>query len=920
MDVRQEQVVFAVTAVLVGVLVWTGSDEERATKSRRGGDGAPLERFLAPELPPRAGELEGSVRPLFSPPRDTRPLDPPTLVEPPRDPLPGLAPPSAWGPDPSLWAEHLQRSLGAEFGSAEGPADARLEQQFEDAVGIGGGAGGAGRDTESGDLLGAQFGASSWSELDRTERLEVTEAFKRSYDWLRESDAEILFGRILNDDRFGLRRTERQAEPILFLVLDPFRGTPRFPAPIEYARERLLEFAFADTPQNRIEQAYRDFTDVPTPGTYGRMLDLSEECLELRHEVPRALEIARDLYARCADFRPEDPQPFVGRARALVAALEFDAAFAAYEDVVERFPSRAEPWVGLGELESRFLLEAQAEASLRRAASVEPGSWLANGALGRFLLERGRASEALGALEQAVSNLPAEIGRRDQRVALRLDLARARFALGDVAAARDAFAQALTSDPDRLGAMAGLVACARLGVGEAPAPVADGESLAGVEGAELLYERGLLAAERGDAGAARAALDRAAELDPLGAWRSSAARSWIAARGGDLQQAAELAEEALALDPTQAWCLYHRGRVALARGDLELAESSLRAALEREADLEDALAGLAWIAYERREHDAAERYLERALKLVARRGADGEGAARLDLVALRGWNALRAGAVFEARDAFEAALAVDPRSPTPRAGLAWCELLSGEAEEALIQLRNLDDARRDRPETDPHRVWATEQIARIEDHASKDVWTDRFEYTRIGNGWLVDDAAGPRAELRGGVLFLEGTFQSSGEARFYREYAASELVAVEADLWVGAATSARCGLFLSRETTRQSGTSVQAFAACARARDGSTQVRIFDAGQGDAGWVDLDAGAFPFPADERVHVRIERVGEGSDAVMNVLIDGVPAIENWSASGFGRGNAPLKVGVFAEGETGRTASVRLDDVEVTRRIR
>jgi hypothetical protein len=50
------------------------------------------------------------------------------------------------------------------------------------------------------------------------------------------------------------------------------------------------------------------------------------------------------------------------------------------------------------------------------------------------------------------------------------------------------------------------------------------------------------------------------------------------------------------------------------------------------------------------------------------------------------------------------------------------------------------------------------------------------------------------------------------------------------------------------------------------------------------------------------------------------LDGVPVLSGRALSSLGRGNAPLKVGVFAEGDSGRQVELTLDDVEITRRIR
>jgi hypothetical protein len=211
-------------------------------------------------------------------------------------------------------------------------------------------------------------------------------------------------------------------------------------------------------------------------------------------------------------------------------------------------------------------------------------------------------------------------------------------------------------------------------------------------------------------------------------------------------------------------------------------------------------------------------------------------------------------------------------------------------------------------------------LARIEEHLAKDIWSDTFEYTKIGNDWKREEVVGPVARLEGGVLFLEGIFRTSGQARFFREYNASEFVALEADVWVGAQSTSRAGLFVARENRRSAGDEVQALLSIARARDGVAQIRLLQPGRKDDGWTDLSRADFPFPTDAWMRLRIEREGEGSDTLVNLYMDGIPVAEGVPMAGLGRQNSPLKLGVFVEGESGRVADVRMDNVDVTRRRR
>jgi len=74
----------------------------------------------------------------------------------------------------------------------------------------------------------------------------------------------------------------------------------------------------------------------------------------------------------------------------------------------------------------------------------------------------------------------------------------------------------------------------------------------------------------------------------------------------------------------------------------------------------------------------------------------------------------------------------------------------------------------------------------------------------------------------------------------------------------------------------------------------------------------------PFTAGTWHRLRIERDGEGSDATLSVFFDGIPVIDGERFTGFGRANNLVSLGLFVEGDTGRRAEVRIDNVEVTER--
>ena len=93
------------------------------------------------------------------------------------------------------------------------------------------------------------------------------------------------------------------------------------------------------------------------------------------------------------------------------------------------------------------------------------------------------------------------------------------------------------------------------------------------------------------------------------------------------------------------------------------------------------------LAFRQENHEAAERYLERAVLLE-----DGVAAFH----ELRGMNHLRLGRIEDARESLEAALEIDRTQAAARNALAWTFYASGNSQEAITRLRELDDQLRDR--------------------------------------------------------------------------------------------------------------------------------------------------------------------------------------------------------------------------------
>lgn len=921
MAIRQEQIVLVVTVLLLGVFVWRSAPGEVRRSRKRSADGPEFVDLRAPDpalaLPEartaavREGEGEAAPRDLFSQPRDTQPLPPLSFVDPPLPELSGLRPPGAPGPSPRHFGELLRASAAPEqvpglFVEAE--EDLSDDSLFDDEL------------AGDGSLVGAMSelaGDSSKVALSPDERAALVDGWKKLYDWIRVDAGEPLFGRIANQDRFGL--VHRSGEAIRFTQIDPRTGLERFPGmdPVTYERERVIEFRFADTASNFVQIQRREFVEDMRPGRYQDLLAFAERCIELRLEAREALEVAAEMFALAGANSQGDPAPTLGLARCYEAAFRFEEAYDVYLGLLDEFAHRAEVHVGLAELEARLRLFDSAEERLREAERIDRLSWRVQHAFGRFLHARGREDEALAHLELAYQVEPADPLASATRAAIRADLGRVQLAVGKPREAWASFERALQAAADTPAALAGKLASARLLDDEGydiGAARADAEA-AGIEAAdfELLLSGGLAAVDAGEPADARDLLQQAVQADTLRSAEALGSLAWLAETSGYPEEAYRYVELAYESDPQDAWILFQRGRLLAARDDLAGAREAFVAALDLEIDFVDALVALGDLS--RREEDlaAADLYLERALSI------DPE---RAEVHALRGAILLQLGDLARAEESLRAALDVESDQPLAHAGLAWLAYRRGDAERSVRLFAELGDRRRALPETDPYRVFAKSQIERIQDHLSKEVWSDRFERRELRNAWLSEESAGPQAALVDGVLTLAGDFRENGTSRVFREYAAPDFISIEAMLSVPPDNNSRVGLFVAKERRRGAGqTEVQGIVAIARRKDGGVIARTEDRAAAEPQWVDVAPleGQPWWRAGEPVRLRIERTGEGSAARGRVLIDGIPVLEGFPMRQLTSSTNALRVGFFVEGQTGLPASLQVDDVNVVYRV-
>lgn len=881
MEIRKEPLVLVGTLGVLGWLGWSlfQSQPARRAGSVKGANAPQLREFPAPTLEGlEVARSEGlrAPRELFSPPSDTRPLPPLEYLPPPMPaPLPLMPPPHA-EPAARLHGKLLRRPMAALELPALFGSDAPM----------------AAADSKSAAAAGS-------TELGTENRLA---GYKKLFDWYRTVD--FRFGQILNPERFALSR--RPNEPLLFVEYDPIRGVPKIPgaAPVAVERKSVTEFGFADTIPNRLEQRRAEFGDPLAVSEYEKAISFAYWCIENRHESPRALVVAEEMFRRASKVLGEDPAPRLGLARCHEAAFDFEKAFQEYRSLLETSRNPL-VMVRLAELEARFRLYDAARGHFEEAIKAGRTQWAVQQAYGRFLLSRGSHAAAIEHLRLANQFEPTGPESQEDRARLRSDLALALVsngALDEGLEWADKALQALPEDDEALAIRISVLAL-RGGSGNTQLEVAEAE-------ASLLLSMGVQAlAVRTPEGAQRARqlLEQAAQADPLRSVRALRALSWLAETTGNPEQALSFAQEALENDPQDVWSLYQRGRLAVQRDDLEGAAEYFARALEQELDCADVLGAVGDLEYRQGNHVKAERYLERALTLEPKNPL---------FHALRGQNQVQLGLLRDAETSFRAALSVNPDDPVSRAGMAWCAYRNGQADEAITRLRELDDNRRSQPETDPYRKYAVGEIARIQDHVQKVAWTDRFERTNLMNGWEVEERNGPQVTIHDGVVTLAGSFKNNGRARLWREIGAASFVALEMKLNVRSETTARVGIFVSRESVRGGESQVEAEAVIVRHNEPGrnvAQTRLMKRGEEDMPYNDVVGLEWKF--DAPVTVRIERIGDSSDTRMRILLDGFAVVEGKSMPTLAKTNQPLRLGLFAEGASGKKVSVDIDDVEV-----
>ncbi len=492
--------------------------------------------------------------------------------------------------------------------------------------------------------------------------------------------------------------TELQNSPSSWLALSEFRRTiGKYPEAV-VALERVLE----QVPGVTDDLRFRHANLLADAGELDRADGVAGEITD---EMYSALISGRLAYER---GRPGDALELLDRG-------------------LRRWPNNS----GARFLAGRSALQLgqldRAVGELREAIRVDPAGTDAALELAQLQLAQGQPQDALGTLAMMGRIVEAVPPPERQRAGMILT-ARAQAAKGELDKARVTLTALAETDPvtaaveraqieaDADGPRAAIRAIEASKVDLArpesqPALralcqwlVADGrtaEALRRVDGvlaahpedAQLHELRGRVLLNLNRVPEARAALEKALELDPQLA-PAMAALARFAVAEGDTDGARTLLERAGEADRREPSYPFEAAQVSLMAGNEAQAEAFLRETLRRDPVHGDANNNLAWMMAERGED------LDQALTLARRARRTGESAAVLDTL---GWVLVKRGDYEQAVQTLNRARELEPDSPSIAYRLSLALIETGERDQARDLLRNALSGGGSFPEADAAR-------------------------------------------------------------------------------------------------------------------------------------------------------------------------------------------------------------------------
>lgn len=870
---NKEKIVFALAALLAvwGVYGFATAERERLVIPR----GKSLEEraalFQSPDLRLTQDErvLVGT-RDVFAEPVAEKRVKPLDLPSPPLALAPIVAPPPLPGPPPRHWT-------GLRLASA--PAA-----------------------KTGGDAGVATTGEEATETNEKDEPVDPATVYDAVY--LRR-DSQPIYGKVRNEKPLD----------IVALQLDDEENK------LVLKRDAILEFDIYNHKDGK-RAAARRFS--PDDFAYFSLASTSENLYAIKRwalpaeDVRGRLGIARWLvevgevkkaeaeYRQALELDPRFRRGYLELGQVLEREYLWEEALACYSLAAENGVEDAEIAYREGLLLRRFGMVREAEAIFRDVLRRARDHVRAYVALGECLLDLDRVDEAIRVLKQAHgASAPAGNQVLDAVwVDASLALGRAHLANGDFKEATGYFRAVFEQDESVRSARQALGAslyASDASKAEGALDVLQAEP-ADVLTRQMLINRGLALAAAGYFAAARTALERAREDDPVHAWAAHMGLGFVAECEGDADKAIESYTDALNENPTANYPRLAIGRILRKQGDTDQARTVLERLIADAPGAVDGLTELARCALDDKQPLDAIRYLEKALRVEPD---------ALHIRATYGAALLRANREQDATRVFESVLAKRDDDALVLVNMATIHYRNGEVAKALGNLQTVEEVAANDPVAAPLLAFAKRTSVAIDENNRKRVWTEAFDSTELDSKWEVEKPHGINVRVTEGKVRFEGTQRNNdGETSLLRVIALGEMVQFEADVEIAPAVKARFGIeAMVRAGSRRNRKTIRAGVQFVRRSRGQVAYRVHEEGQWQ-GWQEVAA---RWPAQGAVRLGLARADEfGSE--WNLLVNG-RAVKKIEIRGFRGVEREAYVGVFGAAKIGTDWQAGLDDVKM-----
>ena len=734
MSLRKEQILFLVAVLLA---VWLGTTFEVGRKPRkmRPKAGEAMSYQARESILVDPAKAPAKPRELFLEPSETRPLEPKgNLKFPPMSKLPVVLLPLALGPHPAALGRLRRpvKMLPARGGN--GPSPAPGSGGSADDASSNGGSGGAGDDDPASryDRLYKRDGQKFWGLFLGTE--------------------EQKFSLALNPSGF------REGVTVKFQWIRHRDGSRNGP-PWELDAQECQKLELAKTLRNEVGL---DAARLP-PAKHNtvKQREFILHLLQKGRMQPWVFQMALKRAETYKSFALPVEEGILYIARVLRAMGDLDAEWRLFKDIDKELQGSSFQERGLGMLEARLGLDKSAEKHLRRAVQInvpiDPRNYAA---LATFLLDQGRATEAVQYAQKAVDFM----GRRDptkaEQVGFRTLLVRARLAVGNVEGAEDAKETGALSNPYLLNEARYQDACISYSKQDF-ASAADAFQACNASGFFPDALVGLAACKfgTGDVEGALADFERSADENPRMRHLALAGCGLVLGHiKGQSANALEKIDASLVANPVHPYTLYLQGRQRRLAGDMQGAVASLKQSLREQDGFIEALAELTqtYFTLYKSNRDAgallsAIRYVDRLVELDQKHGTK-----EVLFLEMQGRIHFEARDLRSARHAFEAGEKAG--SKFCQVGLALLDYLQKRFERSEDRLQRM--ARDLKPE-DPLRAYIEKLLDEMLEHSNLEQVEDSFQTADLGRVWESDGSGSTQLKPEDGVLRVQGDLRNA---------------------------------------------------------------------------------------------------------------------------------------------------------------